>query len=260
MKSFSTVRDTWRDSQSYMEKRGPALSRFKPLRFRFSGTPQRCRFIWACILYPSQVRAAQVTRCLLSAVTPRWAVGLIASPIPAARFSGCTMGVPSQVCRVSLLGSWSLAVTLRADVNHSESQELLVSNGACLQFGKGCLSGVVIALFRLWLPHHHPPACLRQGWAGPQSASSPLVFAQSFVLWAGLAVPQVRAFHRIVLSLFFNFFLSLAIPQFELLSHVSSLRLPSGHSSPVLTLSNAALASLFSPLLLVAAASAGSCH
>ena len=33
------------------------------------------------------------------------------------------------------------------------------------------------------------------------------------------------------------FFLSLAIPQFGLLSHVSSLRLSSGHSGPVLTLS-----------------------
>ena len=40
--------------------------------------------------------------------------------------------------------------------------------------------------------------------------------------------------------------LSLAIPQFKLLSHVSSLRWPSGHSGPVLTLSNAALFSLFS--------------
>ena len=57
MKSFSTVRDTWRDSQSYMEKRGPALSRFKPLRFRFSGTPQRCRLGWASILCLSQARA-----------------------------------------------------------------------------------------------------------------------------------------------------------------------------------------------------------
>ena len=36
-----------------------------------------------------------------------------------------------------------------------------------------------------------------------------------------------------------------------MLSHVSSLRLPSGHSGPVLTLSNAARASLFSPRLLV---------
>ena len=44
---------------------------------------------------------------------------------------------------------------------------------------------------------------------------------------------------------------SLAIPQFKLLSHISSLRLPSGHSGPILALSNAAHSSLFSPHLLV---------
>ena len=102
------------------------------------------------------------------------------------------------------------------------------------------------------------PACLPAssgGWAGPQAASSPMVFAQSFVLWAGLAVPQVRAFHRNVLSLslssFFFFSLSLAVLWFGLISHVSSFRLPSGHSGLVLTLSNAALSSLVSPRLLV---------
>ena len=46
--------------------------------------------------------------------------------------------------------------------------------------------------------------------------------------------------------------LSLAIPQFKLISHFNSLRLPSGHSGLVLTLSNAACSSLFSPHLLVA--------
>ena len=50
---------------------------------------------------------------------------------------------------------------------------------------------------------------------------------------------RVRAFHRI------------AIPQSGLLSEVSSLGLPSGHSGLVLTLSNAAHASLPSPCLLV---------
>ena len=43
------------------------------------------------------------------------------------------MGMPSQVCRVSLLGRFSLAATLPADVDHPESQEVLVSNEACLQ-------------------------------------------------------------------------------------------------------------------------------
>ena len=46
----------------------------------------------------------------------------------------------------------------------------------------------------------------------------------------------VRAFHGKVLCLSF-FFLSLAVPQFVLLSHVSSLRLSSGHSVLVITLS-----------------------
>ena len=48
-----------------------AVPRSKLLRFRFLGTPQRCRLGWACILCPAQVGAAQVTRCLVSAVTAR---------------------------------------------------------------------------------------------------------------------------------------------------------------------------------------------
>ena len=82
-----------------------ALPRSKALRFRFSGTPQRHRLIWACILCPSQVRAVQVTRCLVSsALSPGGTVHLITSPIPAARFPKCAAGVPSQVCCASLLG------------------------------------------------------------------------------------------------------------------------------------------------------------
>ena len=42
---------------------GPGLHappRSKPLRFRHSGSPQRCRISWACVLCPSQVQVAQV--------------------------------------------------------------------------------------------------------------------------------------------------------------------------------------------------------
>ena len=46
-----------------------ALPRSKMLRFRYSGTPQRHRLGWACVLCPSQVRAALVTRCLANAVS-----------------------------------------------------------------------------------------------------------------------------------------------------------------------------------------------
>ena len=50
-------------------------------------------------------------------------------------------------------------------------------------------------------------------------------------------------------------FSMVAILQSGLLSQVSCLRLPLGHSGPFLTLSNAAGASLTSPLLLLADAS-----
>ena len=47
-----------------------ALSRSKLLRLSFSCTPQGHRFSWACDLCPSQIRTAQVTRCLVSTVAP----------------------------------------------------------------------------------------------------------------------------------------------------------------------------------------------
>ena len=62
----------------------------------------------------------------------------------------------------------------QADVNHPESQEVLVSNETCLQFGRLCLSGAAIALFWLWLPS----PVTEEGWAGLKLASS----SQSFVL------------------------------------------------------------------------------
>ena len=109
------------------------------------------------------------------------------------------------------------------------------------------LSGAQFAPFRLWLA---PASHLPLAGDGP-------VLSQLALLWYcsvlcsvnGLAVFWVRAFRRLILSLF----LSLAIPQFRLLSHISSLSLSSGHSGPVLNLSNAAVhSSPFSPYLLVA--------
>ena len=61
-------------------------------------------------------------------------------------------------------------------------------------------------------------------------------------LFCALAWRCLRAFRMV------------AIPQSGLLAQVSSLRLPLGHSGLVLTLSNAAHASLSSPRLLVAGA------
>ena len=95
-------------SAGELSEAGPglcALPRSKPLRFKFLGIPQRHRLGWACVLCPSQVRAAQVTRCLVSSLSSGRAVRLITSPVPAAQFPRCTVGAPSQVYRVSPLGS-----------------------------------------------------------------------------------------------------------------------------------------------------------
>ena len=46
-----------------------ALPRSKPLRVMYSGSPQKHRLGWACVLCPPQVQAAQVTRCLARVVT-----------------------------------------------------------------------------------------------------------------------------------------------------------------------------------------------
>ena len=66
--------------------------------FRFSGTPQRHRLGWACVLCPSHVRAAQVTGCLASALSPGWGASYrLPSPSPLVSWvrSGSTVsGVP----------------------------------------------------------------------------------------------------------------------------------------------------------------------
>ena len=82
-----------------------ALSRPKTLRFRFSGTPQRHRLGWACILYTSQVQVAQMIRCLASTVTPRLGVRLILSPHPSRSVFWVYKGRTFADVPVSLLGS-----------------------------------------------------------------------------------------------------------------------------------------------------------
>ena len=165
-------------------KAGPrlhVLPRSKP--FRFSGSPQRAQTGWACVLCPSQAQAAQVTRCLASTLSPGGMVHLVTSPVPAAWFPGCAVGVPSQVCRVSPLKSLSLAVTLLADINHPGSQEDLVSNWepAC-SLVEDAISGAEFAPCLKALAATRLPPCL-QRWMGRSVASYlSLVFAQSFVL------------------------------------------------------------------------------
>ena len=70
------------------------LPRSTLLRFRFSGTSQRHRLGWVCVLCPFQVQAAQVTRCLASALSPGVAEHLITSPVWLLIFLGVQRGQP----------------------------------------------------------------------------------------------------------------------------------------------------------------------
>ena len=132
-------------------------------------------------------------------------------------------------------------MTLLADVNCSRYRGDLVSNWEpARSLVEVAVSGVEFA-----------PCLPASGgaWAGPQLASSPWYLLNPCSEQAWLCFRLDLFTGKLSLSLFS---LSLAIPQFVLLCHVSSLRLFSGHSGLVLTLSNATCASLFSPCLLVA--------
>ena len=117
-----------------------------------------------------------------------------------------------------------------------------------MQFGRGC------QLLGPRLPFSgsgcHLPSSL-------PLAKDGLVCSQLALLWYSLRPLLCEwAQQCLRLELFMGkFFLSLAIPLFGLLSHISSLRLLSGHSGPVPTLSHAARTSLTSPNLLVVDAS-----
>ena len=128
------------------------------------------------------------------------------------------------VCLVSVLGSWPLAATLLADVDHPESQEVFGQKlGAHLQFARGAESVAEFAPF----PSPLPPASSGGGpalhWLALLWNCSVPLFCKRLAVCSG----------RLIFSV------SLAIPQFKLLSYVSSHRLPSGHSGPFLTLSDA---------------------
>ena len=145
-------------------------------------------------------------------------------------------------------------MTPLADVNSPGSQEDLVSNweparslvedaslGPRLPlFGSGC----------------HPPASLPLVGDGPVCSQLALLWYLLSPFFCEQAWQCLRLELFFCLSLF-PLSLSLSVPQFGLLSHVSSLRLSSGHSGPVLILSTnyAAFTSLSSSCWLVANAS-----
>ena len=142
---------------------GPGLHappRSKPLRFRHSGSPQRHKLGWACILCPSQVQAAQVMRCLASAVTATYRL-----PHPCRSvfwvYNQCTFSGGCRPSRIPMKSWLAMKPACSLVDDASVGPQLPPSDSGCPRLpvsGRGC--------------------------ANPQPASS----AQSFVLRAGLAV------------------------------------------------------------------------
>ena len=108
----------------------------------------------------------------------------------------------------------------------------------------------------LWLPHTCPSASRERGtYIAAGLLSNDIHSILCSVSVPGVAVWYQSLSQKISLSLSLSFSLSLMIPWFGLLSHISSLRLSSGHSGLVLTLrtnDDAAHSSLPSPHSLLA--------
>ena len=155
-----------------------ALPRSKPLRFSFLGSPQRGRLCLAGVFCPSQVRAAQATRCLASSVSPGGE--FVLSP-PWSQVLGVLGGSGCAHLQCALCLFWGADLWLQPSWQKSTIQNpkgFWLATGCLLD--RGCLSGAKFASFQLWLPTSCFPVS-SGGWADLQPSSSPLVFAQSFV-------------------------------------------------------------------------------
>ena len=99
-------------SAGELSKAGPglrALPRSKPLRFRFSGTPQRCRLGWACVLCPPRSVWLWWPGAWW-AHSPSWAESLITSPSQPLGFPSA----PQEHClRCAVCLLWGAGLWLR---------------------------------------------------------------------------------------------------------------------------------------------------
>ena len=140
-----------------------------------------------------------------------------AFPGPAAQAARSLTGTLSTGALSTGSGAWALclAVALPGDVDHPESQEVLVRNWrpACSVVGAAVL-GAEPAPF----PSPLPPA---SGGAGP-------VGSAACELFSGLAQTLCSANGGSVFGLV-NFLSFFAVPHFKLVTHKRSLWLPSGH-------------------------------
>ena len=147
---------------------------------------------WVCVLCPSQVRTAQATRGLASALSPVERASE-SPPCPGCSGPACPGRALSQLCPVSPLGRRS-AAALPADVNLPGPRRTWLATGSLhKQLGGGC---------RTRGPDWSRPlpsdsgcracGCAPVAGRGPDAApaSPALVFAPSLALRAGQAAGQ----------------------------------------------------------------------
>ena len=169
-------------SAGELSKVGPglcALPRSKLLRFRFLGTPQMHRLGWACVLCPSQVREAQVTRCLVSTLSTDGQC--ILSP-PLSQLLGFLGAQQEHRLRCAMCLLWGADLWVRPSRQMSTIQDprkTWLATGSLLTFwwrmpvsvtkiaAAPCLPALAVA---------HLPLCLRR------EGGACLVFTQSFVV------------------------------------------------------------------------------
>ena len=185
------------------------------------------------------------------------------SLVLADQFPRCAMRPQYQLCCVSPLGSWSQAVTLLPDVYLPGSQKDVLSNWELAHsLVEDEVLGAQIATppCLLALAATHLPLCLQgerdlySSWLALQWYSLNPLFCECARGRCVVSKPFTENL-SLSLSLSLSFSLSLTIPGVGLLSHISSLRLSSGHSGLVLTLrtnDDAAHSSLPSPHSLLA--------
>ena len=185
-----------------------------------------------CILYPSQVLAAQVTRCLASALSQ---VGWASYSPPLSQplsFPGVQQELNPR-CAVCLLWGADLGLWHSRQMWTIQDPRKMCSNWEpAHSLVEDVVSGAEIAAAPC-LPALMSNACLsasREGW--PYMGVGLLSLAICLILCSG-STPRVtmpggvRAFHGNSLLFIYLFIVSLVILQFGLLSHISPLILSS---------------------------------
>ena len=202
---------------------GPAFhALLRPKLLGFLGAPQGHRPRWAVCFVPFPDLAAQVTRCLVSALFQ--VVHASYSPPRSRPLS--FLGVPqehSPACAACFL--WGADLRLCHSWQMStvqDSRKTRLANGSLFKvwWKMWCLGPRLqqALAFHLWLSQ----ACLSASREGrPRMAAGLLSFGICSIL-CSVSMPRLTALEPFAAKFFF--FVSLAVPWFGLLSHISSLR------------------------------------